>query len=238
MRNALGLLGVTVAVLVLAQIFLPGIAARKVRERVARYGVVESASVKAFPAIELLWEKADSAKVKVRSLKASAVQTAELLSSTRGVHDLRIQVATLHEGPITLHDAEIHKLGNQLEAKAQLSQSDLQAALPPELEVQPLSSADGKVQVRAGGGLLGVHASVPATVEADEGKLVAQPEGLPLAGFTRLTLFADPRIAVQGVAMSAAGTGTGAGAASGSTTSEGSLAGASSYQVRIRLRLR
>ena len=42
-------------VLALAQVLLPRIAASRISSRVGRYGTVQSVSVKAWPAVELLW---------------------------------------------------------------------------------------------------------------------------------------------------------------------------------------
>ena len=54
-RIAAGLAGAIALVLVLAQLLLPGIAASRISSRVGKYGTVESVSVSAWPAIELLW---------------------------------------------------------------------------------------------------------------------------------------------------------------------------------------
>ena len=50
--------------LVLAQLLLPRIAASRISSRVGRYGTVQSVSVSAWPAVELLWGHADSVRVK------------------------------------------------------------------------------------------------------------------------------------------------------------------------------
>jgi hypothetical protein len=68
--------------------------------------------------------------------------------------------------------------------------------------VQLQSSGGGQVEVRVGGGLFGVHASVDAVACAQEGKLVVHPLGFLLEGL-RLTLFANPRVYVEGVGASA-----------------------------------
>ncbi len=226
-RIALGVLGAIVLLLVLAQIFLPGIAAQKVRDRVGRYGSVQSASVKAFPAIELLWENADSATVRAGRLRMTADQAADLLWSTRGVKDMDLDVETLTvdlsgQGPLTLHRVSLHKGAAQLKARAELSRSDLRASLPG-LEIEPVASGGGQVEVQATGGLFGAKATVQAIVGPQDGKLVVQPQGFPLAGLGRLTLFADPRVLVQGVGLSVA---PGAGAGS-----------QADYQVRLQARL-
>ena len=56
-----------------------------VRARVEKYGTVKSVNVKAWPAVELLWGKADSVKVRAGSLKLSPAQTVELLGEAHGV---------------------------------------------------------------------------------------------------------------------------------------------------------
>jgi hypothetical protein len=222
-------LGAIVLLLVAAQIFLPGIAAQKARERVARYGTVRSAHVKAFPAIELLWGQADSATVKAGSLHMTTTQAADLLASTRGIKNMDLSVETLAVKdqltvkPLVVRDVNLQKRGGQFDAQAQLRAGDLRAALDGSLEVQPVASGGGDIEVQASGGLFGVQASVRALVGPQEGKLVAQPQGFPLAGLARLTLFSDPRVFVEGVGASVAG---------------GSLsAAAASYQVRVRARL-
>ena len=70
-RIAAWLAGAIVLVLVLAQLFLPGIAASRVRARVGKYGTVQSVSVKAWPAVKLLWGSADSVTVRAGSLSMS-----------------------------------------------------------------------------------------------------------------------------------------------------------------------
>jgi hypothetical protein len=80
-----------------------------------------------------------------------------------------------------------------------LSESDLHAALPSGFEVQPVASANGEIQVKANVPILGVESSFEGLVSAQEGKLVVQPTGIPFGALATLTLFSDPRIAVQGV---------------------------------------
>ena len=50
-------------VLALAQVLLPRIAASRISSRVGRYGKVQSVSVSAWPAVELLWGSVDSVRV-------------------------------------------------------------------------------------------------------------------------------------------------------------------------------
>ena len=63
--------GGVVLLLALAQLLLPRIAASRISSRVGRYGKVQSVSVSAWPALKLLWGKADSAQVRAGSLSLS-----------------------------------------------------------------------------------------------------------------------------------------------------------------------
>src|SRR5437588_12775374 len=54
-----------------AQLILPGIAAQQIRDRLARSGRVLEVSVDAFPAIELLWHRADTVHIRMASYRSS-----------------------------------------------------------------------------------------------------------------------------------------------------------------------
>ncbi len=84
MRIAIGAVVVVVAVLALAQLLGPGIAARVVRGKVQRYGTVKSVTVKAWPAVKLLWRQADEVRVQAGHLRVSPEQTAALLEEAKG----------------------------------------------------------------------------------------------------------------------------------------------------------
>jgi hypothetical protein len=192
------LAGAIVLVLVLAQLLLPGIAASRIRTRVGRYGTVESVSVTAWPAVELLWGKAGSVDVKTRSVRLSTTQMAKLLEEASGARSLRVTAASARVGPLQLSDATLQKHGDALYGTARISTADVRAALGGGFEVQLLRSGGGRVEVSVVGGLFGVRASVEAVAEAQEGKVVLHPLGFPLEGL-KLTLFATPELYVEGV---------------------------------------
>jgi hypothetical protein len=201
-RIAAGLAGVIVLVLVLAQAFLPGIAASRIASRVGRYGTVGSVSVTAWPAVKLLWGRADTVRVNAIHLKLSPAQTAKLLWEARGASSVEMTAPTVQEGPLRLGHVSLRKRGKAMSAEAQVTAADVRAALPQGVLVQLLGSAGGEVEVRASGGLFGVTASVDAVAGASEGRLVAHPVGLLLEGL-RLTLFSDPHVYVEGVGATA-----------------------------------
>jgi hypothetical protein len=205
------LAGAIALVLVLAQLLLPMIAADRVRARVGKYGTVESVSVSAWPAIELLWGTVGSVKVRAKSLQISPAQTAKLLWEARGVQRMDVTVDSVREGPLQLHDASLKKHGDALQGQAWIAKADVKAALGEGFEVRLQGSGTGQVEVRVGGGLFGVNTSVDAVARAQEGKLVVHPLGFLLEGL-KLTLFANPHVRVEGVGASAV---TGPGGAAG-----------------------
>jgi LmeA-like phospholipid-binding len=188
-------------VLVLAQVFGPGIAASRISSRVGRYGTVESVAVRAWPAVELLWGSADSVDVRSRSLSLTPAQAARLLWEGRDVSTMQLAASSVRIGPVRLSDARLSKHGSDISAAASIGEADVKAALPPGFSVQLVGSEAGRVQVSASGGLFGVGAAVQAVASASEGKLVVHPLGLFLKGLT-LTLFSDPHVFVEGVGAS------------------------------------
>lgn len=225
-RIALAIAGAIVAVLGLAQLLLPGIAAQRMRDQLARYGDVHSATVRAFPAIELLWGHAQAATLSAGSLSMSLGQAAKLLAQARGVEKLDLRAQTMRVGQFALHDAITGKRGAELYVEGSVSEADLRAAVPGSAEVQPLGSVSGGVEVRVSGTLFGVAGSVEALLSTQEGKLVAQPQGIPFAGLVKLTLLSDPHIYLQGLDLTTP------------ASARGGSAGEPSYLARVWATLR
>lgn len=187
--------------LALMQLLLPRIAASVISSRVGRYGKVQSVSVQAWPAVELLWGSVGSVHVRAKSLTVSPAQAAKLLWESRAVASMDVTAEHVRVGSLRLSDATLSKRGNALTAQASATEADVSAALPQGFAVRLLGSEHGKVEVQASGGLFGVGASVSAVGEASEGKLVAHPLGFLISAF-RLTLFSDPHVYVEGVGAS------------------------------------
>ena len=219
-RIAAATAGALALLLVLAQLFLPGIAASRISDRVGRYGRVQSVHVSAWPAVKLLWGDADSVSVRAGSLRVSPAGAAKLAHEARGVAKLDASATGARLGPLQLSDVSLRKRGGELTARAFLSDSALHAALPSGVEVALLRSESGSVEVSASGGLFGISTSLAAVVRPREGRLVAQPRIFPLPAGT-LTLFSDPHVYVEGVGASRA-------------ASPGGVPG---YQLSMRARL-
>jgi LmeA-like phospholipid-binding len=205
------LLAVPVVLLALAQVVLPVVAARVIRDRLGRYGYVRSVHVSAWPAVELLWGKADSLSATARGLSLTGPQMTKLAWESRGVRDIDLAVDRLDvkvpgiPNGIVLRDARARKRGASMSLQATLTQADLTAALPSGFTVQPVASGGGQVEVRASGALFGAQASISALVRPLDGRLVAEPRGFPLAGFATVTLFSDPHTNVQSVGVQVIG---------------------------------
>ena len=196
--GALAVAGLVVVGLVIAQLVLPGIAAHRLRERLARSGRVLDVQVSAFPAIELLWHHADSVVVRMASYRAVPASLPATLGQSGDVGSLRASAQVFRDGLLTLHDASLVKQGSQLSGRAVVAESDLRAAAPFLTSVTPVASADGNLTLRGTATLLGLSATVDATVSAQDGKLVVAPD-VPFGGLATITVFSDPRIRVQGV---------------------------------------
>jgi len=195
---ALGAAVAVLAVLVAAQLALPGIAAQRLRDRLSRSGTVLAVQVHAFPAIELLWHHADRVVVRMQRYRSSTGGLGSTLAQAGDVGSLDASAAEVDVGLLTLRDARLHKAGDQLTGAAQVQEADLRAALPVLQSVQPVASGGGQLILRGTATLLGISATVDATVSAQNGSLVVQPD-VPLGGLATITVFAQPHVFVQDV---------------------------------------
>jgi hypothetical protein len=200
-RIAAGLAGASVLLLALAQLILPRLAVSRISSRIGRYGKVQSVSVSAWPAVELLWGHVGSVRVRAGSLALSPAQAASLLWEARGTASMDVSAESVQLGPLHVSDATLSKRGSAMSAQATASEVDVKAALPAGFGVKLLRSEGGEVEVRATGALFGVGASVNAVAGASDGKLVAHPLGFLIEAL-QLTLFSDPHVYVDGVGAS------------------------------------
>lgn len=198
--HAAGAVAVTLVVLVLAvaQLVLPGIAAQHLRDELSVHGRVLNVQVDAFPAIELLWHHADRVVVRMANYSAGTAALARQVAEIRDTGALRASAGEFRVGLLTLHDAILTKQGGRVTASGTVAESDLRSALPVLDAVVPLSSANGQLTLRGTGTLLGVTATVDASVRAVGGALVVSPD-VPFGSLATITLFSNPQISVQGI---------------------------------------
>lgn len=206
-RVALALAVLVLILLGLAQALLPRVAANRVRARVAAYGQVRSVQVSAVPAIELLWGRADSLSVSATRLAASPTQIASLLWQARGLGDLDVAAdAAVLRDPLLprgleVGDVHVRRRGNLVSARATFAPAQLAAALPGGVSAEPIASGSGAVEARASGSLFGAQASLNVLVRAVEGRLIAEPRGMPFGAIATVTLFSDQHLRVEGIGM-------------------------------------
>lgn len=200
---ALGVVAVVVVVLGVAQLVLPGIAAQRLRSQLAPFGQVVSVRVSAFPAIKLLWHRADTVEIRMATYRSSAAGLSGKLGQISDVGTLTASAQQVMEGLITLHDATLTKRDDRLQGSATVTEAELRSALPILSSVTPVTSADGRLVLRGTATLFGVSATVDATLAAQDGKLVVAPD-VPFGGLATITLFSSPHIRVDGVSAASA----------------------------------
>ena len=195
---ALGVAGVVLALLIIAQLVLPGIAANRLRDQLGRSGTVLSVEVSAFPAIKLLWHHADKVVIRMGRYQAAARDVGNRLDGAAGVGTIDASAQEFVTGALTLHNATLRKRGSELIGAATIEQADLRAAVPFLQDVHPIASTGGQLILRGTASLLGLTASVDAVVAAQNGALVVAPD-VPFGGIATITLFDDPHVQVQSV---------------------------------------
>lgn len=195
---AIGVVGLVLVALGVAQLVLPGIAAQRVRDQLSSSGQVLSVSVHAFPAIELLWHHADRLDVRLGRYRAAPGRLADLLDRASGIGTLNATATEVDTGLLILHDATLHKHGDQLTGSARVTEADLRAAIPVLKSVTPVASGNDQLTVRGTASLFGFTTTVDATVRAQNGALVVVPD-VPFGTLATIRVFSDPRVEVEGV---------------------------------------
>lgn len=193
-RPAIGAAVIVVALLVLAQVALPRLAERSLRSQLRPTGRVLSVHVSAFPALKLLFHRADDVRVHLADARLGVGDLADRLDTTRDTGSLDARVDRLDLGPLALRDLRLRKDGSRLDGQASVSQADLESALPVDLGLTPVESGDGALVMRAAVGPV----TVRARLSASDGALLIAPDGL-LGGFASVRVFEDPRLEVTGV---------------------------------------
>ena len=185
-------------ILVVAQIALPGVAAQELRNNLEQSGTVLEVKVSSFPAIKLLWHRADTVVVRMGRYRAPVSRLGQTLGGAGDAASLDASAQELILGPITLRNATLRKRGSDLVGSATVTEADLRSAVFFLQNVEPIASENGSLTLRGKASVLGLTATVDATVAAQDGALVVAPN-VPFGGIATLTLFNDPHIKVQSV---------------------------------------
>ncbi|MEA2171445.1 MAG: hypothetical protein QOF76_4745 [Solirubrobacteraceae bacterium] len=192
-KRALFAAGGVLFLLVAMQIVGPWLAGKKVKSMLDGRGHVVSADVSAFPAIKLLWHKADSVTVHMSTLKLGTGDIGAELDETRDAGKVNVVIDDGTLGPLHVRNIEFHKSGDRLSSSASVTEADLSSVLAG-VNVVPVAAGDGALILR--GSALGMSAD--ARLAASDGKLRISPAGL-FGGFLAVTVFEDPRVVVTGV---------------------------------------
>lgn len=200
---AAGTLVVVVLLLAIAQLVLPGIAAQSIRDRLSRSGRVLEVEVSAFPAIELLWHRADRVVVRMASYHSNAATLYSNLGQVGNVGTLDASANVFTTGLLTVRNATLRKRGNELTAAGTVTEADLRTSLPVLDSVEPVASSGDEITLQGTGTVLGLTATVDAIVRPQNGALVVSPD-LPFGGLATITVFSHPGISVQGVSAASA----------------------------------
>ena len=190
--------GFVLLVLVVAQLVLPGIAAQELRDDLEQSGTVLEVKVSSFPAIKLLWHRADTVVVRMGRYRAPVSRLGQTLGGAGDARSIDASAQELDLGPLTLRDATLRKRGDELTGSATVTEADLRSAVFFLDNVQPIASGNGRLTLRGTASFLGLTATVDATVAAQDGALVVAPD-VPFGGIATLTLFSEPHIRVQSV---------------------------------------
>lgn len=204
MRRALLVAGVIVALLVVAQLVLPPLAAHQISSDLKRDGTQVQVDVAAFPAIELLWHRADRVTVSVAEYRAgrprSGRSLADELRSTKAADDLDVHIRVLNDRLLRMHDVRLRKHGDVLVAEVRLRRSDVDAALPARLHVTGHAGVGSQISVAGVTSAFGRRLAARARILVDSrGRIVLKPEGFPLAALVTVPLFADDHVAVDAI---------------------------------------
>jgi hypothetical protein len=205
-RAIVALLLVVVAALVAAQLILPGVSEQRLRDRLGRNGRVTRVEVHSFPAIKLLWSRADRVVVRMSSASAGTGKVADLLASAGDTGELDARVAELKVTLLRLGDVRLRKRGDRLDGRATVTTADLSSSLPPGFTLRPVAAGGGALVFEGTATFLGRTLRARAVAAARDGKLLVAPD-VPFGGLVALTVFADPRVTVEDVGAQVAADG-------------------------------
>lgn len=201
-RALLAVAGLLLLVLVVAQLVLPGVAEQRLRSDLEANGSNVRVAVEAFPAVKLLFKRADRVEVEVSDLNSGAEQQgsslADLLARTKATKELDVHVRVLEDRLLRMQDVRLRKDGDALIADVALRTADVDAALPARLRVTG-SDPEG-ITVAGETSVFGAQLRAQARILADdEGRIALRPEGIPLASLATVPVFSDERIDVQAI---------------------------------------
>lgn len=196
--------GVAVAVLAVAtQLVLPGLAARRISGELQRYGPRPDVEVAAFPAVKLLFGRADRVTVRASMARLDQGPLLDEITDTGRADTLDVRIAELRIGTLALQDVVLGKDGRRATGAATVTPRMLQGALRQFVDLKVVDGAAGDGIVLEGTvTVLGRGVRGRARVTPDDGRLVVGLDGLP---FGTITVVDDKRLRVTAVGATQVG---------------------------------
>jgi hypothetical protein len=192
-----------VALLILGQVLLPGIVASKLRSSLRGAATGVHISVKATPALELLFGHADRVVMSAAVLRPIGTANIKaLLERTRETGSLEATVGRLITQRLELDHVVVSKRGSQITTSAAVNRNALGAALPAGISVRPASGGSQAISLSAHITVFGRTIVANALLEARDGKIEIVPESSLLPS---ITVFTDPQLDVDTLKVFASG---------------------------------
>ena len=209
-RALLAVAGLVVLALIAAQLLLPGVAEQRLKSDLERQASAVEVSVSAFPAVKLLFGRADDVTLDIANLRPDETgdegeSLPDLLAETRKGGKLDVHVKVLEDRLLRVEDVRLKKNGNALTAVVTLRKSDVDAALPAELELVDREVPNG-LAVAGSTDVFGELIEAEANIFADDdGSLVLEPSDDLLGELVSVPIFEDDRVAVDSISAQISG---------------------------------
>jgi hypothetical protein len=212
-RALLAVVGLLVLALVAAQLLLPGVAEDRLKSDLETQGSDVTVSVKAFPAVKLLFGRADEVTIAVADLKTDedggddGDSLSDLLAQTSKTKQLDVHVKVLGDKLLRVEDVRLTKDGDKLTAVVKLLKADVDEALPAELSLTDTKVPNG-LAVAGSTDVFGEQIDAEAKIYADDdGTLVLEPSDELLGDLVSVPIFEDDRVAVDSINARTSGDG-------------------------------
>jgi hypothetical protein len=196
---AAGLVVLALVVLAaLSELLLPSLAASRLRDSIAKNGSDVHVSVKAEPAVKLIFGSADDVDVRIGELRSGRGNLADRLASTAKTDRLDATVKTLLTHGLRLENVSLRKRGRTLAAGASVTRGSVSAILPRAIRLDERGAGANTLALTATVRAFGRVVRAKALVRAVDGRIVLQPDST-LGRLFHVTLFGDPRVHVDSI---------------------------------------
>ena len=185
-RIALAVSAALVVLLLLAQIFLPGIGEGVIEDRLTENGGVAEASLSSVPAARLLWGDGDSIAVDATGLelRVTTEEDPVVFEDLDRFGDVEVVIRDSQIGPVELDDFILTRSGDgpySLDATGTASPSGLAEFGAESLDFPGSDILGGIVGVATGGA--DVDVELDMEIESDDGRVRVVEGGGEVAGF-------------------------------------------------------